>query len=394
MAFELGRRQSTRAEWESDNPVIPNKQLVFTKDAGGTGIPLVKIGNGTDNWTDLPYINKRNNLEATTNPAVGDDSDDNYSVGSFWCNKSDTDNPDLYICTDATVGAAKWIQVNSGGGGGGGEDLGETLYNGNQTDGSDIVLTDGDVLDASNAGTNTQFITTPSGGYVRHDVAGYIREKNAGKLWYNISDELAMRLTDGVLEVGSDDLDGSVVLHDASSNNEFTILAPDITDDRSETLPDGDIDWTAGSGEDGYVMTWNDAYERWEAAVGGSGSAVDSVNGQTGAVILTEEDIDGTATYNGTMTGAVELDLATFTDIYGILTGNTAITVINTPASGETFARSMILKSDTTETLTLPVAWKQIGEFVNDGTEYDFEMKFTNYPTAGLKVVVYINSLA
>jgi hypothetical protein len=141
-------------------------------------------------------------------------------------------------------------------------------------------------------------------------------------------------------------------------------------------------------------MTWNDAYERWEAAVGGSGSAVDSVNGQTGAVILTEEDIDGTATYNGTMTGAVELDLATFTDIYGILTGNTAITVINTPASGETFARSMILKSDTTETLTLPVAWKQIGEFVNDGTEYDFEMKFTNYPTAGLKVVVYINSLA
>lgn len=107
-----------------------------------------------------------------------------------------------------------------------------------------------------------------------------------------------------------------------------------------------------------------------------------------------EENLIGTAIYDATLSGAVELDLATFTDIYGILTGNTALTVTNTPASGETFARSMILKSNTAETLTLPVGWKQIGEFVNDGTEYDFEMKFTNYPTAGLKVVVYINPLA
>lgn len=112
-----------------------------------------------------------------------------------------------------------------------------------------------------------------------------------------------------------------------------------------------------------------------------------------GGTIPDEESINGTAIYNGAMTGTVELDLATFTDLYGILTGNTIITVSNTPASGESFVRSATIKSTTTESLQLPVGWKLIGEYKADGSENDLEMKFTNYPTVGLKVLVYINEI-
>jgi hypothetical protein len=46
-----------------------------------------------------------NNFAATSNPAVIDDANDGYSVGSRWVNIT-TDN--IYQCVDATVGAAIW----------------------------------------------------------------------------------------------------------------------------------------------------------------------------------------------------------------------------------------------------------------------------------------------
>lgn len=52
---------------------------------------------------DMAFIN---NLGATTNPAVTDDSGDGYSSGSLWVN---TATDAVYICTDATVGAAVWV---------------------------------------------------------------------------------------------------------------------------------------------------------------------------------------------------------------------------------------------------------------------------------------------
>jgi hypothetical protein len=53
-----------------------------------------------------------NNFSATTNPAVTDDADDGYSVGSIWVNVT----LDIaYICTDATAGAAVWAPINEGG---------------------------------------------------------------------------------------------------------------------------------------------------------------------------------------------------------------------------------------------------------------------------------------
>ncbi len=113
----------------------------------------------------------------------------------------------------------------------------------------------------------------------------------------------------------------------------------------------------------------------------------------TSAPIPDEEEIVGTATYNGAMTGTVNLDLSTFTSFYGVLTGATAITVSNEPASGESFARSLKLSSTATESLTLPVGWKVIGTYSADTTINDFQIEFSNYPTVGALVTCYINQL-
>ena len=50
----------------------------------------------------LPLVHK---LDATTAPAVDDDSADGYAVGSFWF---DVTGDEAYVCLDATAGAAVW----------------------------------------------------------------------------------------------------------------------------------------------------------------------------------------------------------------------------------------------------------------------------------------------
>ena len=64
-----------------------------------------------------------NKSDATTSPAVGDDSADGYEVFSLW---NDTVGKDIWICLDATAGAAVWKDITepegAGGGGGGGLD--------------------------------------------------------------------------------------------------------------------------------------------------------------------------------------------------------------------------------------------------------------------------------
>tara|TARA_R110000772_G_scaffold13705_2_gene40248 strand:+ start:271 stop:1965 length:1695 start_codon:yes stop_codon:yes gene_type:complete len=61
-----------------------------------------------------PLKIKGNKLDAIQAPGVSDDSSQNYSVGSKWV---DVTNDKVYFCTDATVGAATWSEVGSGGGG-------------------------------------------------------------------------------------------------------------------------------------------------------------------------------------------------------------------------------------------------------------------------------------
>jgi hypothetical protein len=51
-----------------------------------------------------------NNLSATSAPTVNDDANDKYEVGSSWVN---TVGKIVYVCVDATVGAAVWVVTSS-----------------------------------------------------------------------------------------------------------------------------------------------------------------------------------------------------------------------------------------------------------------------------------------
>lgn len=55
----------------------------------------------------------QNNFTATSAPEVGDDEVDGYSAGSFWF---DTVADMIWLCTDATTGAAVWVNLFGSGG--------------------------------------------------------------------------------------------------------------------------------------------------------------------------------------------------------------------------------------------------------------------------------------
>ena len=67
-----------------------------------------KIGTGT-------YEAIKANMGASTAPTVGDDSGEGYAVGSRWF---DTTADNEYVCLDATVGAAVWIETTGTSGAG------------------------------------------------------------------------------------------------------------------------------------------------------------------------------------------------------------------------------------------------------------------------------------
>lgn len=97
--------------------------------------------------------------------------------------------------------------------------------------------------------------------------------------------------------------------------------------------------------------------------------------------------------YNATVTGAFDLDLATFDSFYGILTGNTTLSISNAPTAvtDAPMTKYIELASTTAETLTLPVGWHRYGEFVNDGSLNALTLIAGFYPTVGLRVSVFIN---
>lgn len=103
-----------------------------------------------------------------------------------------------------------------------------------------------------------------------------------------------------------------------------------------------------------------------------------------------EEDFVGTA-IQASLTGTPTIALSNHADAYYTLTGNTTIAVSNTPAADKSFVRNWTVKSTATETLTLPASWIVIGEYVADGSENYLTIRFSNYTTAGAKVVCWIN---
>lgn len=260
----------------------------------------------------------------------------------------------------------------------GGESLNETLVIGNTTSGEDIVITSGDVIDFTGIGIVQNFMTFPASGRLWHISSGAINWDIVNEFnFLNTSNQGLFTInTSGSVEVGGSAIDGTLIIH--RDNKSSNIFATSLTDARSFILPDADVDWTGGS--TGYAM-------------------IQQVDGSfipqaiTSSVPL-EEDIIGTATYNATMTGTVNLDFATFASFFGILTGNTTITVSNLPSLGESVTRSLKIKSTTTETLTMPTTnWHYVGTYVPDGSVYDFQIEATNFPTVGIYVTCYINKL-
>ena len=90
---------------------------------------------------------------------------------------------------------------------------------------------------------------------------------------------------------------------------------------------------------------------------------------------------------------AGNLDLSTFTALRAVLTGNTTLTASNTPASGESFVRSLTISSTASETLTLPVSWNVFGTYQANTNLHDIQIEFSNFPTEGLVVKAFINEL-
>lgn len=80
---------------------MANQKISARTVLTGTGListPAVRAGSTTD-------YRIVDNLSATTDPGVGDDTGDGYHVGSRWFN---TSAGRVWMCTDATLGAAVW----------------------------------------------------------------------------------------------------------------------------------------------------------------------------------------------------------------------------------------------------------------------------------------------
>ena len=75
----------------------------------GSRVPQEDISREMRQFLDEISRNvKRSNFAATAAPGVGDDADDGWVIGSLWVNVSaDT----VYMCCDATKGAAVWKQL-------------------------------------------------------------------------------------------------------------------------------------------------------------------------------------------------------------------------------------------------------------------------------------------
>jgi hypothetical protein len=98
-----------------------------------------------------------------------------------------------------------------------------------------------------------------------------------------------------------------------------------------------------------------------------------------------------TTAENLALSGAENLDLSTFDSFEGLLTGNTTLSVTNTPAVGVTFTRNLIISGNAgTETLTLPGTWNVYGTYDVATINY-LTIEFANFTTNGLQVNCFIN---
>tara|TARA_R110002050_G_scaffold66762_1_gene144656 strand:+ start:5534 stop:6697 length:1164 start_codon:yes stop_codon:yes gene_type:complete len=107
-----------------------------------------------------------------------------------------------------------------------------------------------------------------------------------------------------------------------------------------------DVDTTTDPPTDGQVLTWVDADSKWEPRTvsDGGGGAVDSVNSQTGVVVLDADDISDASTTNQFVTSAQKTSIGTaiqpsnnisvLTNDSNYLTSSTGVTSVNGSSAG------------------------------------------------------------
>ena len=100
-----------------------------------------------------------NNLNATTNPGVNDDSGDGYSIESAWFNKS---TGALYVAEDVTIGAAVWTVVTAPGSYTSWTLAGDSGTPQTINDGNTATIAGGDGIDTTASATDTLTVAVDS----------------------------------------------------------------------------------------------------------------------------------------------------------------------------------------------------------------------------------------
>jgi hypothetical protein len=100
------------ADWYFD--VVSGVVVAETSGAGGSDWPPDTIKTAIYIGQKIGDSLKKSNLGVASDPTATDDDGDGYAIGSMWTNTSN----EVWVCTDASTGAAVWTQADSSAGSG------------------------------------------------------------------------------------------------------------------------------------------------------------------------------------------------------------------------------------------------------------------------------------
>ena len=98
-------RNDTSTNWTSANPVLSKGEMGIETDTRKH-----KFGDGTTAWNDLAYASSGNTVIRTAAPTT---SDTGYDVGTLWVNTTSTI---AYILFSVSGGTATWVELASSSG--------------------------------------------------------------------------------------------------------------------------------------------------------------------------------------------------------------------------------------------------------------------------------------
>jgi hypothetical protein len=215
-----------------------------------------------------------------------------FKVGSFWT----LDNGTTYICTDNTEGAAEWELYSVGAT----PTLQEVTDKGNTTD-NDIIVrhsTDNEIIISS--------ITDSSQISVNQGTASIsmASQENAGvteALIQMTSDKGYNLITEGAIQLSNSENNTTIDLNDSGLS--MVTLGVNQRINLSNGVDDVSIktDLITEAGLEQQLPNKSGTFAMLSDI---SSGAVDSVNGQTGVVVLDADDIDDTSTTNKFTTAA------------------------------------------------------------------------------------------